>query len=115
MKINLKMRSNNYRNLLISLSIIMIALFGLVSCFPSADRNYDAIVKANIKCPANLKLEISPWGEDGLIAACKIVEGPVVAARYGRVVMTGQNANGSPTGDWLWLDKDGKIVSKESK
>jgi hypothetical protein len=91
---------------------VLAAAFTVVGC-NHTDRNHEALKAAVVTCPPSAKLEYQPWGEDGLIAICKLDHGPFVAARGGKVVMRGQNDSGKPTGEWLWYDEKGQVEKKQ--
>jgi hypothetical protein len=94
--------------------IVLIIAFFLAACSESNTSNYDAVkTRKPLRCPDGAKVEYQPWGQNGLMAICKLNHGPFIAAENGHVALEGENRMGQPSGTWTWFDKSGKIEKTE--
>jgi hypothetical protein len=90
-----------------------ILMLMVVSACSSKQSNYDVLETKQIKCPDGAQLEYRPWGNNGLMAVCQIMNGPVAMAEGGHVVVEGENSMGKQHGEWRWMDANGKIERAE--
>ena len=94
------------------LLIAVLALATVCGC-EEKNSNSTALEAKKIKCPENAQLEYRPWGEHGLMAVCQIQHGPVAMAENGHVVVEGEYSMGKQSGEWKWLDANGKVERTE--
>jgi hypothetical protein len=92
---------------------LALAVLATASACSNDNANHSALEAKKIVCPEGSQLEYRPWGQNGVMAICQIAHGPVAMAENGRVVIEGENSMGKQSGEWRWLDANGKVERTE--